>query len=673
VLVVAAVVYYPALYCNALSFDDSQYLLTNALVKNPGWNSAARFLTEVFKPSTVEGYYQPLTMISLMLDYAAGGRPGNLFLFHLTSLVLHLANAALVFCIVRALFKNILCAGVLSLAFAIHPMTVETITWVGERKTVLASVFGFASVWLYIRGARSSRGMLWRRLSVVSYFLALLAKPTMLLLPVILLFLDFRESGILTKKNIAGMIPYCIIMLLFSVITVISQAADASVIVPGSDAPSRVILTVCHNTTFYLRKIFWPVHLSSHYPFPRPFDFSNPLAAYWIGGTVVCIAAVAVSLRYTRALLDGAAMFFITLLPALGIIGFSTAIASNKYVYFPAIGLIIAAAHLGTIDMKRIARRTGTRIPLVVATAIFLPVFVCEALLTRKNISLWRDSATLTRYMAQYSPQSAIMQHSYGVLLRLEGKTGEAIERLRAAIALDPLFPYPYNDLGLISLAQNRMSEAESLFTQGISAYSEYAEGYNSRGIARRRQGKLDAAVADYRKALELKPRFLDARYNLALALQEKGDTSGALDSYLRIVNEAPWEVDAFNNAGVLFFSRKDYPMASRCFRRILRSRPYDAGILSNMGMVCSRTGKSSQAIDYFKRALSVDSSFWGARVNLARELVAAKEFDEACAVLQRIPEDDSLHGDAQILLSEAGCLPRNGQSGPGNGTDDTN
>jgi len=151
--------HWPSLSARALMFDDEQYLTENYLVQNPSLESAGRFLAEVSKPSTVRGYYQPLTMISLMVDCALGGRPDNLRQFHRTSLALHVMNTMLVIVLLYLLFDQAWSAAVVGLLFGLHPLTAEPVPWVGERKTLLAAFFALWCLILYVRYARKSN---WR-------------------------------------------------------------------------------------------------------------------------------------------------------------------------------------------------------------------------------------------------------------------------------------------------------------------------------------------------------------------------------------------------------------------------------------------------------------------------------------------------------------------------------
>jgi len=273
VCAIVAAVHWPALGSKALSFDDQQYLIDNSLVQNPSLASAKRFFIEILEPSTVHGYYQPLAMISLMLDYAAGGRDNNLRPFHITSLAFHTANTALVIVLLYMLFGNIWAAAAVGLLFGVHPMTVEAIPWVGERKTLLAAFFALWSLILYVR---YSRGGVWKAYAgcFAMYLLALMSKPTSVPLPAVMLLMDYWPLKRLSVKSIWEKLPLFALAGAFAVITYISQNRTASTASPTTYGPWHIPLVLCHNIIFYLYKMILPVNLSSHYAFPKPFDLS---------------------------------------------------------------------------------------------------------------------------------------------------------------------------------------------------------------------------------------------------------------------------------------------------------------------------------------------------------------------------------------------------------------
>src|SRR5437867_8352651 len=178
----ACAIHWPVLRARALSIDDAQFVTNNPLVRNPGWPSVGRFFGEVLSPSTVKGYYLPLSMTSLMLDYALGGRPGDPRVFHRTSLALHALNTILILLILYRLFGALVPAAITALLFGLHPLTVEPTAWIGERKTLLATCFALGSILCYLQQARGKdRG--WMGASVAMFVMALLSKPTVTLLP----------------------------------------------------------------------------------------------------------------------------------------------------------------------------------------------------------------------------------------------------------------------------------------------------------------------------------------------------------------------------------------------------------------------------------------------------------------------------------------------------------
>jgi hypothetical protein len=310
VCIIILVAHWPVLSARAFYIDDEEYITQNALVQNPGWHSAKRFLTEVIRPSTVRGYYQPLTMISLMLDYAAGGRPDNLLAFHRTNLSLHAANTALLVILLYLLFGNIWAAAAVGLLFGTHPMTVEPIAWLSERKALLSAFFALWSLLFYVLFTRSS-GKKFYAACLFTYLLAVLSKPTSVPLPFVMLLMDYWPlnrliiMGRLNRKTLLEKLPLLVLLILFAVITLISQILAGGISFPGQPHHKLLnpLLIFCHNLVFYPCKMLWPANLSAFYDYPRPFALSNPTVLAAVVASVVLIVILVVSLRWTRSLM----------------------------------------------------------------------------------------------------------------------------------------------------------------------------------------------------------------------------------------------------------------------------------------------------------------------------------------------------------------------------------
>ena len=321
VAVIVLAAHWPALSAQALWVDDDEYIRDNVLVHHPSWNSVYRFFTELLEPSTHSGYPEPVAVTSLMVDYHFGGRPENPRQFHRTSLCLHVMNTVLVIVLLQLLFGQPWVAALVGLLFGTHPLTVEPIVWLAQRKTLLAAVFVSASLVLYVLHTR--RGG-WKRYTacLVLFALALASKPTSVPFPLLLILLDYWPLGRLNRRTILEKVPFFVLASIAAVITLLTDwdlLSDAPC-APLGIPPWHAVLIVCHEIGFYLGKILWPTHLSACYPPPEPLALSNPTVLAGGVTTVVLIGAIVASLNWTRALATGFGIWLVALFPAMGVI-----------------------------------------------------------------------------------------------------------------------------------------------------------------------------------------------------------------------------------------------------------------------------------------------------------------------------------------------------------------
>jgi tetratricopeptide (TPR) repeat protein len=578
IIVCAAVLaaHWPALSVRATSFDDSQYFKDNHLIQNPGWASARQFLTEVLKPSTVKGYYQPLTMISLMLDYAAGGRKNNLLPCHRTSLFFHVANTALIIVLLYLLFKNIWAAAAVGLLFGVHPLTIEPIPWLGERKTLLAAFFSLCSLVFYVYSRTTTNKQRTAKLfyagSFVTYLLALMSKPTSTPLPVVMLLMDFwpLRKTVSKFKIVAEKLPFFAIGGISAVITYISQMRTVGPVMPAEHPLQQGILITCHNIVFYLHKILWPANLSSHYAFPNPLALSNPPFLAGLIGTAILILLLLISLRWTRALLTGWLIFFIAVLPTLQIVGFSNVIASDKFVYLPSIGLLMILCWF----LVWLFNKRGTVIVIIMSVVLVLAG--AEAFATRQYLRYWKDSVSLFEHMLTITPNAAPVHNMLAIALQSRGKLDDAVVHYRKAVELDPVYVEAYSNLAGALLLQHKFDDAVACCRKAIQLKPDYPYAYSNLGLAFQAQGKLDDALENFLKAARLKPDHPDFNYNIATVFQAQGKLDKAAEYY----------------------------------KNTIRLRPEDAEAHYNLANVLKSLGKHNEAETHFKRALELAISY---------------------------------------------------------------
>ncbi|MEK6643606.1 MAG: tetratricopeptide repeat protein [Planctomycetota bacterium] len=613
--------HWPALEAEALSFDDHQYLVGNPLVMTPSWASARRFMSEVFEPSTVGGYYQPLNMISLMGDVALGAGPTNLRPLHRTSLILHVVNTMLVLVLLHDLFGSLLAATVVALLFGVHPLTVEAIPWVGERKTLLASFFALGSLIFYVRYTRSvgtSKRRGWYVLCLVAFLLALLSKPTTTTLPLAMMLLDVWPLGRSSRRTLIEKVPFLALAAVSSVITFVSQAASY-VQTPGEVGPWRIPLVVCHNIVFYLWKIVWPTNLSSHYPFPEPMSLSQPMVLAGVIGTGLLMLLLVVTRRWTAAPLIGWLIFFVLIFPTLGVVGFTIVIASDKYAYLPSVGLLMILC-AGLTRHLTISTRPGSRTPRIALVCVAtLALVTLEVRATRTYFGAWRTTESLYAHMLGLAPRAATLHFGLGHCHETRGRIRDAIQAYATAIECDPRHVHARNNLALLLADEGRFAEA----------------------------------IAHYETVLTQTPGAPDVLSNLALALTSSGRPDDAIQRCREALQKRPTEVRAINNWGVALSVKGDWPGAIAKFEEALRVNDDFADARNNLAAGLWRVGRLDEAVKQYREVIRRAPEDLAVRLNLARLLVAMSRFDAARLELEATAKLRPGDPDVQRLMSE--------------------
>jgi Flp pilus assembly protein TadD len=640
VCAVVVVVHWPALSSRAVLFDDDQYLRDNLLVRNPSWGSALRFFTEVLEPSTVQGYYQPLTMLSLMADYALGGRSDNFTPFHRTSLVLHTVNTVLVIVLLYLLFGRFLIAAGAGLLFGLHPMTVEPICWVGDRKDLL--VFFFA-LWCLIFYVQFTRSRSWGFYSgcIIMYLLALMSKPTATSLPVLMLLLDYWPLKRLNKRSVLEKLPIFVLAGIFAVITYISQSRAAGIIPPAERGIWHIPLTICHNIIFYLYKILWPANLSSFYAYPRHFGFSSAMVLAGVVGTCVLIPLLVLSLRWTRALLTGWLFFFVAIFPTMGVIGFTVVIAADRYAYLPSIGLLMLLAwFLGLFCSRgKVAARS------IAVVTIVLVIAAAESIATRRYLVHWRDTVSVFEHMLTLAPDEAPIHTQLGIALGAQGRLDEAIGHYYRSLELQPDGFITYYNLGYALYLRGDIDGAALNFANALRIKPDYARAHNGLGIALLKAGKPDQAVAHFTEAVRIKPEFPDARKNLADVLLQQGRLEQAAEEYCRVLYLLPDNPEVLNQLGIVFDRQGKLDQAVAQFTRALRIKPDLVDALNNLAWLLalhddSRIRDPHKAIRLAERACELTGYQQPELLDtLAAAYASAARFSEAVATAQKALE----------------------------------
>ncbi|HKQ58976.1 MAG TPA: tetratricopeptide repeat protein, partial [Candidatus Eisenbacteria bacterium] len=509
ILLVASLVtavHWPVLSTQALGLDDNLFVTGNPLVTRPGVSSVSRFFGEVLTPSSVPGYYTPLTMTSLMADWALGGRPGNLGAFHRTHLALHVLSTVLLLLILYELFGSLVAAACAALIFGLHPLTVEPLAWISERKTMLAAPCALASIACYLRRARGG-GPGWLAASLLAYFLGLLAKPTIVSLPAILLALDHWPLRRLGRSALIEKWPWLAITVASVVVTTISQARTAPFPPPEQSGVLRPVLQIAYVLAFYAGKIVWPVDLTTAYVPPRPYALTDPR----IYGSVLVVLAIAAVLVLARrrlpGLFTGALVFVLALAPTFSVVTWSYFIVYDRYLYFPALGLAIMVA--GALA-SWLTVRGGSLSAVAMAVA---PVLLAAGLLacgTRVAYRHWRDSVALWTQTVRLAPGELDAHNGLAIAYEAQGDTTAAAAEYRAALALHPNYVFALINLGELLASTGESEEAAALLRRALALAPNDARPHvDLAAILLGRAGAGVEAADHLRAAVRLRPDWV--------------------------------------------------------------------------------------------------------------------------------------------------------------------
>src|SRR5437667_595736 len=615
----------PTLQNQFVSWDDDKNFLENPHYRGLGWTQLGWMWT------THLGHYIPLTWMTLGLDYLLWGM--NPVGYHLTNLLLHAANAVVFFFVVRRLrtlalpspsdhgYALAVSSGVAALVFAIHPLRVESVAWVTERRDVLSGLFYLLTILLYLRAReREERGRAWYWLSVAAFVCALLSKSMVVNLPIVLLILDVyplrRLGGAVgwlsesARRVYVEKIPFVLLAAGASAIALMAQVSpDTMVSVVQLSGLGRLAVSA-YGLSFYLWKMVAPVNLSPLYELPPTVNPWAPpfLLSY---GVVVAITAIVLAFRRRVPGLPAAwVAYVVVLLPVLGIFQSGPQIAADRYTYLASLGWAILVS-AGVLSHWR-------RRPFLF-TGLAACVLFGLGILTWNQVQVWHDSEKLWTHALATYPKSSIAEHNLGIVRADQGKLTEASEHYRRALQITPEYASAHNNWGAALAQQGKLAEASEHFRQALRIDPAFANARYALGMAFAQQGKLAEAVDHYRQALQIKPDHADAHNNLGNALAVQGKLAEASEHFRQALRINPDFANPHYNLGNVRAQQGKLAEASDHFRQALRLKPDYADAHYNWGNVLAQQGKLTEASDHFRQALRLKPDHAAARSGLVQ------------------------------------------------------
>ncbi len=575
-------VYIQVLNHDFTNFDDNSRVTENHYV-NGGLTHDSFFWAFSFKNKNGI-YWHPLTWLSHILDCQLYGL--NSGMHHLTSLIIHMVNSILLFLVFNRMTGELWKSAFIALLFAIHPINVESVVWVAERKNVLSTFFWMLTIYMY--AAYTQRAKFYRYLLVFFFFaLGLLAKPMLVTLPFALLLLDYwplKRVGTQIIPSAFRLIVEKMPLFLLSgtsiYLSILSRQGTEGIASSEQVTMGLRIANALVSYVGYIGKMLWPQNLAVYYPFP---DMVPIWKAAFAGLFLVTVTLFALLCAKKRPYFSVGWLWFMgTLVPVIGLVqaGLWPAMA-DRWAYIPFIGLFINIVW-GTPSLTE-KWPHKTKILVIAATAFLLMLISNTVYQTR----YWTNSITLFEHALRVTSNNAVAHTLLGSALTANGRLSEATIHLQKSLQISPESPKTYNGLGVVL----------------------------------GRQGKTDDAVKHFREALKLDQNYIECHKNLGIALANQGESSDAKNSFSEAIRLRPGYAEAHNGLGFVLVQQGDFNEAAKHFSESLMINPEDAEAHNGLGAALASQGNMNEAAKHFQNALRINPHFINAQINLKRAL----------------------------------------------------
>lgn len=658
-LVVATLfAFWPILSNGFINYDDPIYVTDNTLVQSGLSMDGIRWAFTTRRT----GNWHPVTWLSHLLDYELHGLEAGRH--HLTSLLLHLLSSLVLFALLRQLTGSIWPSAFVALVFAVHPLRVESVAWVAERKDVLCTLFWMLSLRAYV-GYTKNPGLPRYLLLTLLFALGLMAKPTLVTLPFVLLLLDYwplqrfkaRPLYAPPWRLVREKIPLFVVSAVFTAVAYVVQQQEGAVGTMAEFSLGQRVGNALVAYVAYIGKFAWPSHLAVFYPHPEGHLSPGAVlrALLLLGGVTFAVLRSARTQRYWAT---GWFWYLGTMIPVIGLVQLGGHAMADRYTYVPHIGLSICLAWGAAELTKR--KRVAPTVWGGLAVAVLLGLTATTRLQTyhwRDSISVFqhaievternhlahnqlgvalaendrRDEAIRSYEMAlSIRPGYASAQHNLAAALEDLGETDEVIRRYKAAIHSDPDRADPHYNLARVLAKQGRIPEAITHYRDALELRPDFAQAHNNLARLLDEQGRAEEALEHFFAASQAKPNDAVIQANLGNALHRVGRTDEAISQLERAITLAPDHFNAHYLLGIILSKRELYDNASAHYRRALDLKPSHLEARYYLAIALTLTGKRAEAVRHYQEVVKLQPQHADAHYNLGVVLAQQGRMDEA-------------------------------------------
>jgi len=609
-----------------VNFDDDTYVYENPHVQNGVTGAGLRWALTMVHASN----WHPLTWVSHMLDCQfyglnAGGH-------HLTNVLLHVATTLLLFLVLRRMTGFLWRSALVAAVFAIHPLRVESVAWIAERKDVMSGLFFLLTIAAYVRYVRHPWSASRYLMVALMLVLALLSKPMVVTLPFVLLLLDYWPLQRFTPAG-GGLRPWRLVAEKLPLLGLCGAAGIATLFAQQQALSSLPLSARVGNALVscgvYLQQLFYPARLAVFYPYPE---------TGWGLGTIAAALVLVLGIswgtilaaRWQPWMLVGWFWYLGMLLPAIGILQVGAQAHADRYTYLPQIGLAVMLVWTAADWAQK--WRFPRLLQATLATAVILGLMIRAQDQTR----CWRDSETLWTHSLSCTANNLTARVNLGNALLKRGAVEEAMGQYQLALLVQPDNPDAEVSLGYVLISEGRLDEARPHLESALNNHPHHAQAHNDMGNLLAQQGKLDAAIPHFQAALQAQPDYAEASYNLANARFQKGQWDLAVAGYQQALRSKPDYAEAGFNLGNTYCQKGDLKHAIQAYQQALQIKPDYARAAYNLGAVLLQTGDLDGALTQFQAALARKPDYAEAAFSLGNLSLQKGARAEAVRYFQR-------------------------------------
>jgi len=614
VFLIAAIiaVYWPVYKYDFVKYDDHVYITDNANIQSGlNWKSIRWAFTTGYIAN-----WHPVTWLSHIIDYQlfkgwAGG-------YHLINVLFHILNTLVLFYVLMRMTGAVWPSAFVAAIFALHPLHVESVAWIAERKDVLSTFFWLLTMLAYVRYVENPR-LKWYLAAIVLFILGLMSKPMLVTLPFVLLLLDYWPlERKISRRLLIEKIPFFICSIASCVVTFLAQqSSSATVNLQALGLKIRVDNAIVSCFT-YITKMIWPRRLAVFYPHPGGGLSITSVTVCGFLLVLISICFIFLARRH-RFFAFGWLWYLGTLVPVIGLVQVGAQAMADRYTYMTLTGLFIIIAW----SAKEFVPERWCRISALLAVVILIACSVT----TWRQLRYWKNTQTLFEHTLAVTENNYMTLSNYASYLIGVGRFDEAIERSIESLKIAPNYADAHNNLGLALMNSGKASAAIEQFSLAVKYKPDFTPAYNSLAITLYKQGRNEEAIGYFKQVLKLEPNFAEARLNFGSALLQVGSTKQAIEQFRLAVKYKP-----------------DYQQA-----------------YFNLAIATETQGRPEEAVSYYKQALKIEPNYVEARLNLAKTLRGMQKFDEAIEsfnkVLELEPANEIAHGCLGLTLAATGKI----------------